>query len=704
MVDRMNLATSKDEAMVKRYKSLASIPSYTSATIYKHDNDWIDVRVASSVRDSSVNKKRSFVSHVVGRMNDSGDWVKKSLGLLPSDTGDAELVVTSPSGKLQLTVCSVDSKRFIQVTCCGATVFKSLEVTKIHGKPFSDDMLGGFCFNSDESKVVYVASPPEIDNDSKFVHSGDWGEGYSGFGRPSLFIATLTGDNLDVKSVPIPFSASQPLLSDTFVYFIGASESPTQYGIKYCYNRRTALYRVCVDGSGLTRLTGERMNARSPRLSHDAQFIVYLSNPIGGPHHSCGTLVKIQLNGLTSKTVIPVKALPDSSFAGIFTHALPQQCFISRTDGLYVVFQSIYRSKDVIYIVHLDSGVVSAVTDLNEPECFSYTLFDVSADGFILASRSCVNQTSKLLLGRLNSLINVEWSLLHEPQVLLEVSGLLDNIEWKISSVPGRSNNVEVILVQPKDSSKLEGALKGTNEFPLVVSPHGGPHSAFTSSFAGLYSTLLVSAGFAVMFVNFTGSTGFGQDAIKALVGRIGELDVADVHAASLWAIQQPKISKDKVFLMGGSHGGFLTGHLLGKEPTFYKAGILRNPVINVGAMVANSDIPDWCFSEAGLAFEQESPHLLKPSEYELMFSKSPASVAHQISSPVLLMLGAEDRRVPKSEGLRWAQYLRASGKEVDVFMFPNTGHPLDSMDAERVSFDAIYAFLINALSSKTSN
>ncbi len=53
-----------------------------------------------------------------------------------------------------------------------------------------------------------------------------------------------------------------------------------------------------------------------------------------------------------------------------------------------------------------------------------------------------------------------------------------------------------------------------------------------------------------------------------------------------------------RVSIVGGSHGGFLTGHLLGQHPDLFRCGVMRNPVTNIAAMVGLSDIPDWCYVE----------------------------------------------------------------------------------------------------------
>lgn len=58
-------------------------------------------------------------------------------------------------------------------------------------------------------------------------------------------------------------------------------------------------------------------------------------------------------------------------------------------------------------------------------------------------------------------------------------------------------------------------------------------------------------------------------------------------------------VDKSRVSVVGGSHGGFLTAHLLGQHPAAFRSGVMRNPVTNISAMIAASDIPDWCYVEA---------------------------------------------------------------------------------------------------------
>jgi len=219
---------------------------------------------------------------------------------------------------------------------------------------------------------------------------------------------------------------------------------------------------------------------------------------------------------------------------------------------------------------------------------------------------------------------------------------------------------------------------------------------------------------------------GFGDGFVQRLVilGNCGRLDVEDCHASirHLIDIGIAEEGPGKLFVTGGSHGGFLAAHLIGQYPDMFSAAVMRNPVI-LAAGVFASDIPDWFFSEFGFEYPIASssptkaendrselsstskvPPLLSPELYPRLRASLPISHIDSIKVPVLLLIGAADRRVPPNvQGIEFyhalkARYSSASDKrKVELLIFEGQGHPLDGVEAAKVNFEATREWLADA-------
>jgi len=186
--------------------------------------------------------------------------------------------------------------------------------------------------------------------------------------------------------------------------------------------------------------------------------------------------------------------------------------------------------------------------------------------------------------------------------------------------------------------------------------------------------TFFTSLGFGVLFVNYRGSTGLGEENVRSLLGRVGEMDVADVHRARELCLERmPHLDPAKVVLMGGSHGGFLVTHLAGQHPSSYRGVVARNPVTNIASMAGSTDIPDWTYNEAGLGFPW-SP--AEPGAMATMWTCSPVSHVQHVTAPIFLMIGKNDLRVPPSQGYEFYHALKALGKDVRMNLYEDN-HPL---------------------------
>lgn len=209
------------------------------------------------------------------------------------------------------------------------------------------------------------------------------------------------------------------------------------------------------------------------------------------------------------------------------------------------------------------------------------------------------------------------------------------------------------------------------NSIPLIVYPHGGPHSTFVDSFSS-ETIFFLKLGFAVLRLNYVGSIGGTRDTADELLGRAGERDVKDCQGIVEKVLNStPSLNPDKVVAFGGSHGGFLSCHLSGQYPNVYKAAVMRNPVTDLGTMVGTTDITDWVYAESGVNLPEYPLQTIVPTfrdltEAEKYIKASPIHLAEKVQAATLLLLGNEDLRVPMQQGINYYRALKAYGKIVE--------------------------------------
>jgi acylaminoacyl-peptidase len=304
-----------------------------------------------------------------------------------------------------------------------------------------------------------------------------------------------------------------------------------------------------------------------------------------------------------------------------------------------------------------------------------------------------------------SAMYNMRWEVLQVPVMTKEaVDKVLcehtnfdgDSVEHKTATAAasgGASLPFEAILVRP--SAQMQAAMKTPPR--LILWPHGGPHSGWSTDFMWSVA-LLVLQGHACLLINYRGSVGFGQEALASLPPRCGEQDVLDcvTALAAVLVKQQQQQQKGKqkttmicnaksISVWGGSHGGFLTTHCIGQYPSLFASAATRNPVTNMSAMLASTDIPDWIFCESGVQSFDET--LVPTAELVAsMFRKSPIAHVTRVRTPLLLLLGTADRRVPMAQGIDYYKILKMRNKgKARLLVYPGAQHSLN----DRVAIEA---------------
>ncbi|XP_044953945.1 acylamino-acid-releasing enzyme 2-like isoform X1 [Hordeum vulgare subsp. vulgare] len=570
----------------------------------------------------------------------------------------------------------------------------------------------------------------------------DWGETYSRKGRPSLFVLDIaSGEVRAARGITKSMSVGQVVWAppssrgrQNLLVFVGWLErngfqsTARKLGIKYCSNRPCSLYAIhspfeeepnaedtSVSGSKsssasvATNLTPIISSAFFPRFSKDGKLLVFLSSKRAvdsGAHNATDSLHRINWPSdwkadqqLSATDVVPVVMCPqDGCFPGLYCSSMLSDPWLS--DHRTMVLTSAWRSTEVILSIDVLSGEVTRITP--EDSDHSWSALAISGNNVLSVSSSPIDPP-QIRYGRRASTEDHGthawvWDEVTSPLTAAsnKVKALLSGHKLSILRIPVPNPSVELSDGGQLPFEAIFVSCEDGSQKPTVLILHGGPHSASVSSYSKS-SAFLASLGFNLLVVNYRGTLGYGEEALQSLPGKVGSQDVKDCLAALDHTIKEGLVDASKVAVVGISHGGFLTTHLIGQAPERFAAAAARNPVCNLSLMIGTTDIPDWCYAVACGAearrLASESPPL---DHLRILHQKSPIAHISKVKAPLLMLLGGADLRVPASNGLQvrasiafdmYARALRERGVEIKTIMFPEDTHEIDIPRSDFESF-----------------
>ncbi|HEY0403326.1 MAG TPA: prolyl oligopeptidase family serine peptidase [Blastococcus sp.] len=222
--------------------------------------------------------------------------------------------------------------------------------------------------------------------------------------------------------------------------------------------------------------------------------------------------------------------------------------------------------------------------------------------------------------------------------------------------VPGPGGDVHALLVRPE----------GPGPYATAFLVHGGPEAADDDSYRARRAAY-VDAGYAVVHVNYRGSTGYGSAWRDALTGRPGLTELEDVGAVYDALVAEGIVDHRRALLSGGSWGGFLTLLGLGTQPERWAAGIAEVPVADY--LAAYEDEME------GLRAYDRALFGGSPDEVRDVYVRSsPITYVDAVAAPVLVVAGANDPRCPIRQIDNYLGELDEQGKEHEVYRF-DAGH-----------------------------
>ncbi|MEO6152217.1 MAG: S9 family peptidase [Croceibacterium sp.] len=220
---------------------------------------------------------------------------------------------------------------------------------------------------------------------------------------------------------------------------------------------------------------------------------------------------------------------------------------------------------------------------------------------------------------------------------------------------------------------------------PMVLLVHGGPWARDGYGFNRSHQWL-ANRGYAVLSVNFRGSTGFGKAFVNAANLEWGARMHDDLIDAVEWAVAHGVAERDKVAIMGGSYGGYATLAGLAFTPKVFACGVDIVGPSNLETLLET--IPPY-WAPMVKQFHERMGNPGTPDGKQLLIDRSPLHAADRICRPLLIGQGANDPRVKQSESDQIVAAMQKHGIPVTYVVFPDEGHGF-AKPANNIAFNAL--------------
>jgi dipeptidyl aminopeptidase/acylaminoacyl peptidase len=256
--------------------------------------------------------------------------------------------------------------------------------------------------------------------------------------------------------------------------------------------------------------------------------------------------------------------------------------------------------------------------------------------------------------------------------------------------IESRDGKALVSYLTLPNAADADGDGKADKPTPSVLLVHGGPWARDAWGFNSLHQ-LLANRGYAVLSVNFRGSTGLGKDFLNAGNGEWGKKMHDDLIDAKRWLVAQRVAPADKVCIMGGSYGGYSTLAGLTLTPDEFACGVDIVGPSNILTLLKS--VPPYWAPLIGV-FKFRIGDWTKPEIEKQLLEVSPLTHADKIKKPLLIGQGANDPRVKQAESDQIVKAMQAKGLPVSYILFPDEGHGFARPENNLSFFAAAEAFL----------
>ncbi|MEI6739476.1 MAG: S9 family peptidase [Gemmatimonadaceae bacterium] len=237
-----------------------------------------------------------------------------------------------------------------------------------------------------------------------------------------------------------------------------------------------------------------------------------------------------------------------------------------------------------------------------------------------------------------------------------------------------------VVSWKSKDGKAVEGVLllpigyTAGQKVPLLVSAHGGPTGAHTNGFKGGTSPgqTWASRGWAVLYPNPRGSTGYGEQWMRGNIPDWGGGDYRDIMTGVDDLIRKGIADSTRMAFEGWSYGGYMTSWVVSQTGRF-KAAMMGAGLPSLLSMAGTTDIPGYIDTFFN-GQPQYDGSIVNPQIKHLL-ERSAISYSDKVTTPLLILHGGSDERVPIGQPMEFYRALKNRGKTTELVFYPREGH-----------------------------
>jgi len=409
---------------------------------------------------------------------------------------------------------------------------------------------------------------------------------------------------------------------------------------------------VAIDAGGCRRISPDGHDYHHPAVSPDGRHVAAVRVRRGVPGLAPDqTLWLLDLAGGEGRELTPGLDL------------WPGEPVWAR-DGSAVYFAADEQGRGPVYRVDIGSGRVSRLTAEG-----AFGALCPAPDGSVYALRA--SYTSPAEVVRIDPAGTV--TALPTPGLPLELPGEVT----ELSATADDGTEVRAWLVLPRGASAERPA-------PLVLWVHGGPLSSWNTWHWRWCPHLMAERGYAVLLPDPALSTGYGHANVQRAWGHGGaERVFADLMAVTDAALARPDLDASRTAAMGGSYGGYMSNWIAGHTDRF-RAIVTHASLWALDQFHATTDVNSWWERQYGDPYEAPGPYV----------DQSPRSGLQGVRTPMLVIHGRHDYRVPLSEALRLWTDLQRHGVTSRFLYFPDENHWVLKPGNARVWYETVLAFL----------